>query len=378
MKLELGPRYTQKIGNNYVLWFEVSNSYSVISTSSYRYLIAYLAAKNDDDFIKTLSKDASITPKELIDISREFPIFLEAMNSALPSSEPHAAFVNIPVPKITKHYDFGGSVITINYSSEKVLQLIHPQLQHGAVDKNTDVNVIFDIFVDNSLLYLFKNRSVIGSYDPKEFHFLQGKFAMQLLDALYHTKESDWLATFHASTICNDQEAIMVIGDSGNGKSTLSALLMSHRWDLLADDFTPMLAETQHLYRFPAAISVKKGAFDMIDKLFKGFDTLEASINTSKQMTVKYLPPSKPFKTSQKSFPCHKIVRVKYSADGNSQLNEIPSEELLQTLIPDTWISPKADHSKQFLNWLSNLSFYELTYSTNEFAIAKFGELFKL
>jgi len=186
------------------------------------------------------------------------------------------------------------------------------------------------------------------------------------------------MATFHASTISNKEEAIMIIGGSGNGKSTLSAVLMAHGFDLLADDFTPMLAKNQHLYRFPAAISIKKGAFALIGGLFDGFDALESEVSTSKHTTVKYLPPSKPFKSSKKHFECRKLVMVKYTSDVKSELRECSPEKILQTFIPDSWISPKPEHSKQFLDWLKDLKLYELTYSDNDFAVAKFKELFEI
>lgn len=377
MKAELAPKYSQCIGDNYVSWFKASNSYSVISNKTYQLLITYLHSETEDDFFQYDHKHQSVTKQELVTLNHEFSCFLEEMNATplLPKTE--AFSLKIPESKITNYYDFGDTQFTINYSSEKVRQLIHPKLQHGTVAKNNRDAVTFDIFVNDSFLHLYKNRSFIGSYETKNFHFLQGKFSMQLLEVLYNTTESDWLATFHASTICNDKEAIMIIGDSGNGKSTLSAVLMAHGYDLLADDFTPMLAETQHLYRNPAAISIKKGAFSMMETLFEDFNSLQPAINTSKQITVKYVPPSNSFKNSKKHFECHKIVLVNYNSDGVSELTEIPSEKLLQILIPDSWISPKDEHSKLFLHWLSTLKFYELSYSSNDFALANFDKLFQ-
>ncbi|HLT34179.1 MAG TPA: hypothetical protein VKZ98_10345, partial [Aquaticitalea sp.] len=106
--------------------------------------------------------------------------------------------------------------------------------------------------------------------------------------------------------------------------------------------------------------------------------SLQPQINSSKQLTVKYVPPSRPFKYSKKNFECHKIVLVKYSPGAESQLKECPAEKLLQILIPDAWISPLPHHSQQFLTWLAKTKFYELTYSDNGIAVAKFKELLKV
>jgi len=377
LKALSAPKHKQQIGNNYVLWFESSNSYIVISTTAYVLLTCYYESKDRDVYIKNLQKQFDIPEKEANSYFDDFSGFLKSLNSNSQIAE-FKTPIAIPNPNITRYYAFGDSQIAINYGSDRVSQLINPYLQHASVKECSHVETAFDIFSNDNLLYLFKNKKLIGSYQTSNFHFLQGKFAMELVTSIYNNTESDWLGTFHASTICNDKEAIMIIGDSGNGKSTLSAVLMSNGYDLLADDFTPMLAKNQHLYRFPAAISIKKGAFALIGGLFDGFNALESEVSTSKHTTVKYLPPSKPFKSSKKHFECRKLVMVKYTSDVKSELRECSPEKILQTFIPDSWISPKPEHSRQFLNWLKGMQFYELTYSDNDFAVAKFKELFEL
>lgn len=283
----------------------------------------------------------------------------------------------IPNPAIEQHYRFGKCSFSINYSSERLMELIHPNLSHGQSDNLQQPKAVFDIFESDGLLHLFKNKHFVGSYEPHRFHFLQGKFAMELLTTLYDNTESDWLATFHASTVSNGKEAIMLIGDSGNGKSTFSALLMASGLDLLADDLTPMLAEDGQLYRFPSAISIKEGAFNAIGQLFHDFDSLETHKSLSKHIMVRYLPPTVPFEGAKNHFDCQKIILVTY--DSNSaycELKPCAPEKLLQVLIPDSWISPKKEHSQKFLDWLGRLSFYQLNYSNSETAVKMFKQLF--
>lgn len=377
MNTELAPKYSQQVGNNVVQWFEGSNSYVVITQLIQSLLIDFLEAKNELAFVEHIQKQYHISQREANKYYSDLSEFLKDIN-ATPASDEKSILSEIVIPQsaISKHYAFGASNFTINYSSETVLKLIDPQLQHGSVEQSANNNTVFDIFLKDKLLHFYKNQLLIGTYPINNFNFLQGKVSMELVTALYKNTEADWLATFHASTVCNDHEAIMIIGDSGNGKSTLSAVLMAHGFDLLADDFTPMLAEDQHLYRFPAAISIKEGAFPMIESLFQGFDSYELQQSTSKQSKVKYLPPSTAFQGSQKHFACHKVVMVKYDSQAKSELRDCPSETFLQTFIPESWISPQPKHAKQFLNWLKDLKLYELTYSDNEFAVAKFKELF--
>lgn len=350
----------------------------MISTNAYLFLNCYFAAENEEAFVLNLQKQDGISNDEAVAYSQELSSFLKEVTRIDQQSSTSLIDIIIPESAITKNYVFGEVSFTIHFSTNKVLDLIHPQLQHGCNDDILNPGIVFDIFEQDGLIYMFKDNVLKGSYETRNSHILQGKFAMELVTSLYNNTESDWLATFHASTICNDKEAIMIIGDSGNGKSTLSALLMAHGWDLLADDITPMLAKNQNLYRYPAAISIKEGAFQLMDSLYQDFDLLKNQRSSSKNIIVKYLPPLQPFKGSRKHFECYKIVMVKYEANAQSELQECPPEKLLQTFIPDSWISPYPEHAKQFLNWLKDLKFYELTYSSNAIAISKFEELFTI
>jgi len=360
------------------MWFESSNSYVVIATSAYQLLNCFIESQNKSFFVRHLKEQFDISARQANVYYNDLSRFLDDVKAEHAPFEAQIIPQSIPTTDISNCYAFGDAKVCINFSSETLLQLIHPYLKHASVQNRPEEDTVFDIFDAEELIYLFKNKSFIGSYETANFHFLQGKFAMELVCSIYHTRESDWLATFHASTVCNAKEAIMIIGDSGNGKSTLSAVLMANGFDLLADDFTPMRSENQHLYRFPAAISIKEGAFKMIETLYDGFESLDLQVSSSKHTKVKYLPPSSPFNRSQKHFACHKLVMVTYAEDAPSELRECTSEKILQTFIPDSWISPQSEHSKQFLDWLKGLQFYELTYSDNDFAITKFKELFEL
>lgn len=349
----------------------------VVSETAYVIMTLYFESIDSETFILSLQNRLELSKEQAQTYLFELNDFLTSANSHMPSVSPDAISPKIPIAVFSKDYMFNEKTIRIHFDSEKLLKLIHPFLQHASVEhNNSSPDAIFDIFKSDGKLYLFKNTSIIDSFDIDKLHLLQGKFSIELTSSIYDNSEADWMATFHASTICNDKEAVMLIGDSGNGKSTLSAVLMAHGFDLLADDFTPMLAKNQHLYRFPAAISIKSGAFSMLENLFPDFKRYSLEKSNSKPINVKYLPPNSQFETGKKHFKCEKIVLVKYEIDHSPSFKECSSEKILQTLIPDSWISPHIEHSKLFLEWLKDLKFYELTYNTNAFAISKFQELF--
>ena len=50
---------------------------------------------------------------------------------------------------------------------------------------------------------------------------------------------------------------------------------------------------------------------------------------------------------------------------------------MLETLIPDTWLSPNPYHAEQFLDWLGSLSIYKLTYSNIDDVSKDISKLFE-
>lgn len=375
MKPDLAPKYIQSIGQSYILWFERSNSYVVLSNSSYIILNHFLNSSTFDQFENKLTRNNLISETSAKDLYDELSSFLKHTNkNNNTQSKSFVEKLEIPNTELKRFYNFGNQTIQLNFGSQTIEQLFHPQLAHCLIKNHRSTDVVFDIFKVGNSLFLYKNQEFIFSSTTRDYYVLQGRFALELTTVIHKKDSSKWLSTFHASTICNNNEAIMLIGDSGNGKSTLSALLMANGFDLLSDDFTPQYNDLE-LYRYPAAISIKKGAFNIIENESKEFKTLETYFNGPKNINIKYLPPLKGFETSKKHLPCRKIIYVKYSKDYNSSFNKVSEEKILKTLIPDAWISPKPEYAKQFLHWLSDIEFFELKYSDNQYAVQSLNKL---
>lgn len=377
MKNNLSPKYLTQLSDSWVLWFEASNQYIVISKAHKILLDVFLASESELDFEKQL-KPLVTTPRG--NSSIYYAEISELLKAANTSSKDdickESSTVPIKASDYKKSYRFGNTAFAMNYGSIAIQNLIHPQWSHAEVFKEDMSSTAFDIFQKENQLYLFKNKQHIGHYAVTEYHLLTGQFGLQLINTLYNKIEADWIATFHASTVCNGKEAIMIIGDSGNGKSTLSAVLMAHGMDVLADDFTPLSAINTHVYRYPSGISVKEGAFQILEGLFPDFEELPIHTSPSKQVKMKYIPPITRFETATSHVPCRKIVFVKYDERGTSEFKKVDTVGILPTLITESWLSPLASNAQLFLDWLKDLECYELNYSDNSFAVTQLKKLF--
>ena len=369
------PSLSKQIKEQQLLWFSDSNSYLIVDEQINKLIDLFVSNTKKSDFISAAS--------ELINVSHsQSELFYDEMNQLFS--------VNFSEKKSTESISFDPSlriysetyivnsrVLQVNYSHKSVKEILHPQIAHLVSEKSeNNTQIVFDIFYVNNSLYFYKNTVLIDSYEDKNYHVLQGNFCMQLLCVIHDKAEDEWMGTIHASTVTNEKEAILVIGKSGKGKSTFTAHAMTAGMNLVADDFSPILAKNKHVYSYPGAISIKSGAFESLSKIIPGFDTLPLVFKGQEKGTVKFVVPFQKA-SSKQSYPCKKMVRICYKPQSKTKLKEVSFSKAMEIFVPDSWISPKKIHAQEFTNWIESLSFYELTYSNTSEALEVFSKLFK-
>lgn len=71
----------------------------------------------------------------------------------------------------------------------------------------------------------------------------------------------------HAAVLSHNGRGVLLVGDSGVGKSTLAAGLISRGWKYLSDEFALIHPATLRVHPFPKALCVKEGSFDVVTRL---------------------------------------------------------------------------------------------------------------
>lgn len=372
MQNHLRPFYQVNIGNLNLLWFSKSNSYSVVHKEFYEILDLYLNSDALIDF-KTVLHELDTTSDADI-VARNIATFLENGNRIVPDDSTQVATFNLTNRGTSELYHIGGTFIEVHYGVASLKPLFHPALENFITDNNTQKEkTIFDIHLVNGKMSLYINEEHVISVPQADYHKIQGKFIMHVICAIHKRTESEWLGTFHGSTITDGNNAIIFIGNSGKGKSTLCALLAQHGFQLLADDVSPMLSEDMNIYSNPNAISIKHGAFDVLKPFLKDFDALPKTSFYQNKGQIAYVPQNT---FELKGYPCKAIVMVNYMAGADTVLEVTSIAPLLETLIPESWLSHNAAHAKQFMDWLEQAQLYELTYSNTANVVDRISSLF--
>lgn len=107
------------------------------------------------------------------------------------------------------------------------------------------------------------------------------------------------LAALHASAVLRDGKAMLVLGNSGSGKTTICTSLLERGFSLLSDDLTIIDLSTEPLYIIPflTFAHVNRDSLRFLPSLVKELDETEDGngdyVIPSRKLNVVYPPPPK-------------------------------------------------------------------------------------
>lgn len=356
------------LGEKTILWLVGPNKYILAETPAVEVIKRVVERENIPSIIRFCREEFNISPQQAEAFVNDIGQYLAEYLISEDLPEKPLKNKRSTQPKFAgsfskKHYLIYGISFLVEYETLDIELLIHPKFEHLEIPMVPNPDHHFQVLSSTNEYSLWVDDVLIGTWDFTESHFLSGKFSMQILQKIYNKEENDWMAVFHAAGISNGKNCLIFLGDSGNGKSTLSAILMANGLEVLADDFLPIESKSGLVCHFPAAISVKDKACEIIIPKFPQLKQAREINNMAAGKTFRYLP------TDRKEplcVPCKALVFVKYEKDAGFRFEEISGEEAFVHLVPDSWISPTSKNANRFVNWFTSLPYYRITYSDNE------------
>ena len=363
-----------------ILWLSRHNKYLVVVPPMDKIIKRVYLGETDKQIVKYCNNELGFSSNDSRQILNDIRNTLE---KELKVEKVQSSVNSIQIENINRKfgsehlYKINGLTFLIEYETSKLEFYIHPKFAHLEILKAENMDHHLQLFEVDNKICLKLDEEVVGCWDHEMEHFMSGKVSMEILQKITDTKETDWMAVFHAAGVSFNNQGLLFLGDSGNGKSTLSAILMANGFNILADDFLPVLNETSQLCSFPAAISVKKYAIDLLAAQFPELKDAKEYEFPAFNKTVRYL--SNPYATSgePKKVECKALIFVKYEPGSNIDVKNLPKDEAFQKLVPDSWISPEEKNAKQFLNWFEKLPCWQIKYSNNEAMVETVRKIFE-
>ncbi|WGH75405.1 nucleotidyltransferase family protein [Tenacibaculum tangerinum] len=345
-----------------IVWFEDTNQYIIVEPLVAEILLLLHNKTNKQEIITHLFNQVNIPYQQAANLVTDIETLLISSNNRSISES-----TSIDKPnnfEIIKYYVVNNIVFKVSYATGKEAFLIHPKFAHLEVEKSTKTHHHFEVYSNANAISFTVDGVIIGTWNLKETHYFQGKFSMELVQKIHHKSEDEWMGVFHASAVSNGTNAILCLGDSGNGKSTSLALLQANGFTCLADDFVPIDATNKKIYSFPAAISIKKNSIKTLLPFYPNLETAKEYNFKNLNKIVRFLPPNTNNFSQQN--PCKALLFIKYEPDSDLKIDKISKLHAFQQLVPDSWLSPSRENAEIFLDWFDKLPCYQLTYSDNE------------
>lgn len=364
---------TRKIGSNEVVWFKNSNSYFVLSPMVKDLLLLIEQKKSHTELNHYLKQYTTISIQNIKKIISDSYKLYHNQHKIIVAKKKALQCIIPKKNTSIKTYSFNSTTFTLHFETEYIKSLIHPLFAHLEIFKLKTSTFQYHFFTQQEQLCFLRNNELIGHWALKNVHIFLGKLSMQIIMDYTKKAENEWMSVLHASAISNNKNALLLLGESGNGKSTALSLLLAHGFNALADDFVPIDTD-KNIHSFPAAISIKSEAKPSLTPYFPELKILvEQAITTSKKR-VTYLPISQ--QNFQKKAYCKALVFIKYDKNSKLEIEKISSLSAFQKTVPDAWISSIKENVESFLDWFLNMRCYQLTYSNNNKMIETIHKIF--
>ena len=365
----------KKLEDKEIVWFQEANRYLIVEQIAAN-IITDLYYNEDPKSIATKLNTKIDIP---IDVALEF-IQKIKNDIVIPNTNGHKVQetnLSYKIPEkfsFEKFYLINSKIFKVFFSNEFELSLIHPKIAHLEIEQHSIIDFTFQVFNYSKKTFLILDSKFIGSWSVEDIHYFQGKFSMKIIECIYKKDEKEWIGVFHASALSYNKNTILILGDSGNGKSTSLALLQAQGFQCIADDFVP-IDISKKIHTFPAGISIKKNSLPVLLDYYPELKNSAEYHYSHLNKTVRYLPP-KNINYQEKNL-CKALVFIKYDSNTDFEISKISSLKAFEKLVPDSWISSIPKNATTFLEWFEKLPCYQLTYSNNEKMYAAVKDIFE-
>lgn len=174
-------------------------------------------------------------------------------------------------------------------------------------------------------------------------------------------------AVFHAGAVAQNEQALVLCGDSGQGKSTLTFGLVAAGCAYLADDHVPLHRNGRDVMAFPTAAGVKEGSWELPE--IRALQERYGLIPHSPREGVRYLPlhqANAPEPGTRHSVRA--LIFPEYRPDADFEMDQItPEQALILALQAGSRLS--ASHSGDIAplaDLLNHVPAYRLRYCATE------------
>ncbi len=138
---------------------------------------------------------------------------------------------------------------------------------------------------------------------------------------------ADQYLVFHSGLVAKDGKAVIMPGESGRGKSTLTAGLAYNGWRMFSDEFALLRPETLDVYPYPRPISLKNQSIGVLGARVPA-DHFSRTYENTPKGTIRYLrPPEESLDQSHRPAEPRLILFPEFNPAAEARVEEAPRIE---------------------------------------------------
>lgn len=374
------PYIKKRIGHSYLVWFQNSNLYVQLEEPAWYVFKKTVKRYKAETIAKQFSIRYSMALHESLSFVKDIRLEIKKMNlienivNKMDLVSDDLNEYNFK-PVSVHHYNLGTQVIAFSYESHYLEQYIHPLICHlETIEPNNKIH-LFELFALQERIVFRYNGEIKGLWTKDETHLIKGMIFMHLVNVIHNKTDTDWLMTVHASAITNGKKTILFSAPPGNGKTTIAALLQAHGYQLISDDFVPIDRFSFKAYPFPIAMSVKQGSMDLLSSLFPSLE--KGPLNyISPEKSVRYFAPNHHLDINQAVYPVKELIFIAYNSSVDFVWKKLDPVRAIKQLLDQAWVPTNQGNAALLFDMISQISFYQLTYSNNQKALTAIINLF--
>ncbi len=261
------------------------------------------------------------------------------------------------IPYISKTYKIFGKNILLNIQLKELENLIEPVFSEWAHKGLSSFDIVMDFLKeDDNYKFYINKKEVVKS---ESFPYLRGVALFEITNSLFPDRE--WISVLHGSILKKKKDTILIMGESGKGKSTLTAYLTSQGFCFLSDDMI-LLDKEKMITKTPFAISLKEKSWDILNSYIPSLKALPFyKLSKGK---IKYFLPLKDDNYLSKERPTA-LFLCEYSENKRPAISLLSSPDAFIHIInAGAWVLHTYNELKTFIDWIRDIPSYMLTYSS--------------
>jgi len=376
------PYLKKRIGESYLVWFENSNMYIQFEKPAWFVFRKVVSRCKTATIAHEFAIRYGVPPDQSLSFVQDIRAEIEKMNkeevaqnnTSLISEELNS---HVFIPYAIHYYRLGNQLISFSYESRLFEHYLHPLMAHFETTEKSTGMPLFELFDHQGQIVFRFNGDVKGIWTNEETNFVKGLIFMFLLNVMHGKTDADWLMTVHASAITNGRKTILFSAAPGKGKTTIAALLQARGYRLISDDFVPIDRSTFCAYPFPIAMSVKEGSMDLLASLYPELEQKTLNFITPEK-SVRYLPPVHHPDVTSDIYPVKAFIFIQYDSSVDFLMEKLDPLKAMKLLFEEAWVSPAHGNATLLFELITQISFYQLTYSNNHKALDAITNLFRV